>query len=310
MKATSTDVLPVGPLWAYEIKWDGVRTIAFAGPDGLRLQSRSLRDVTAQYPEVAGVGGLGEGTVLDGEIVAFDEDGRPSFERLQSRINLASRLDVVRRQGEIPVVFMVFDLLRLDGRDLTAEPYSDRRRQLEDLAANAASIQVPRHHVGDGPALLEATRQQGLEGLVAKRVDSPYLPGRRTRTWLKVKNFRRQELVVGGWLPGQGGRSGRIGALLVGHYEDGRLRFAGRVGTGFDDAELARLDSRLAPLVRPDCPFVPEPPALVRRSARWVDPVVVVEVAFSEWTSGGTLRAPSYKGEHSDRDAAAVRREP
>lgn len=311
MMATPMPALPVdGHEWAYEIKWDGVRTIAFAGGGGLRLQSRTLRDVTAQYPEVAELGAqLGPGTVLDGEIAALDDTGRPSFERLQSRINLASPRDIAARRSETPATFLVFDLLYRDGSDLTAVPYAERRSVLEALALEVPGLQVPRAHLGDGPALLEATRQQGLEGLVAKRTDSLYLPGRRSRSWVKVKNFRRQEFVVGGWLGGAGGRAGRIGALLVGYQGEGGLRYAGRVGTGFNDAELERLARRLEPLARQTTPFSAPLPPDVARAGRWVEPRLVVEVAFTEWTGAATLRAPSYKGERQDKDPEAVVRE-
>jgi bifunctional non-homologous end joining protein LigD len=312
MMATAMANLPSdGHEWAYEIKWDGVRTIAFAGGSGLRLQSRTRRDVTAQYPEVAELSGhLGPGTVLDGEIAALDEVGRPSFERLQSRINLASPRDIAAKRTEIPATFLVFDLLYRDGTDLTGRPYAERRSLLEGLGLESMGFQVPRAHVGDGPALLAATRQQGLEGLVAKRTDSVYLAGRRSRAWVKVKNFRRQEFVVGGWLGGAGGRAGRIGALLVGYQDDNGLRYAGRVGTGFNDAELERLAGKLDPLRRDTSPFTPPVPAEVARTGQWIEPHLVVEVAFTEWTGTGTLRAPSYKGERHDKDPEAVVKEP
>ena len=312
MMATAMASLPAdGHEWAYEIKWDGVRTIAFAGGGALRLQSRTRRDVTAQYPEVAEMGGgLGPGTVLDGEIAALDEAGRPSFERLQSRINLASPRDIAAKRSEIPATFLVFDLLYRDGVDLTGRPYGERRSLLEGLDLEAMGMQVPRAHVGDGPALLDATRQQALEGLVAKRTDSVYLPGRRSRSWVKVKNFRRQEFVVGGWLGGAGARAGRIGALLVGYQGDGGLCYAGRVGTGFNDAELERLAGKVGPLRRDSSPFAPPLPSDVARMGQWIEPRLVVEVAFTEWTSAGTLRAPSYKGERLDKDPRGVIREP
>jgi bifunctional non-homologous end joining protein LigD len=313
MKATAMAELPVdADRWAYEIKWDGVRTVAFATGTGLRLQSRSLRDVTVQYPEIAALGAsLSPGTVIDGEIAALDESGKPSFERLQSRINLASARDLAARQVDTPVTFLVFDLLYQAGSDVMGLAYIERRGLLENLGLEGAGFQVPRAHLGDGPALLEATRQQGLEGLMAKRADSTYLPGRRSRAWVKVKNFRRQEFVVGGWLEGSGARAGRIGALLAGYHGAGGLRYAGRVGTGFNSAELERLQRRVEPLARSVSPFGPEPalPVEVARAGHWVEPELVVEVAFSEWTQAGTLRAPSYKGERSDKDPAAVVRE-
>ena len=312
MRATAVDALPPDDeRWAYEVKWDGVRALAYLEGGRVRLQSRTLRDVTDSYPELSVMAGAADGTVLDGEIVAFDETGRPRFERLQQRINVPPGPAVARRSSEIPVTYVAFDILYSGGRPLLALPYLDRREALGGLALPSVA-QVPRHHVGDGAALLDATARQGLEGLVAKRVDSPYVPGRRSRLWLKRKVFLRQELVVGGWMGGLGGRSGRIGALLVGYHDAGALRYAGRVGTGFTGSELERLGNLLAPLARRTSPFSPDPPlpADARREAHFVEPVLVAEVAFSEWTAGGTLRQPSYKGLRDDVDAAGVVREP
>lgn len=312
MRATAVDALPPDDeRWAYEVKWDGVRALAYLEGGQVRLQSRTLRDVTDSYPELVALAGAAEGTVIDGEIVAFDETGRPRFERLQQRINVPLGPAVRRRSSEIPVTYMAFDLLYSDGRSLLALPYLERREALGHLRLPPAVAQIPRHHVGDGAALLEATARQGLEGLIAKRTDGAYLPGRRTRLWLKKKVFLRQELVVGGWMGGLGGRSGGIGALLVGYHGAGGLRYAGRVGTGFTGAELARLGSLLAPLARETSPFGPDPPLPpdARRAAHFVEPVLVAEVAFSEWTTGGTLRQPSYKGLRDDVDAAEVVRE-
>ncbi len=230
--------------WAYEIKWDGVRAIAYCEAGHLRLESRNLREITSHYPELRALGAeLGaREAVLDGEVVAFDDDGRPSFERLQSRMNLASESAVRRRMADCPVTYLIFDLLYLDGRSLIDLPYAERRERLEALELEGPSWQTPSHHRGEGKALLRLTEERGLEGLVAKRLDSRYLPGRRSRAWLKVKNIRSQELVIGGWLPGQGRRAGTIGAILVGYHEDDdggrRLRYAGRVGSGFTEAEL------------------------------------------------------------------------
>lgn len=313
MKATSAPRLPPEDgQWAYELKWDGVRAVAFIQAGRLRLQSRSLREITGQYPElISMVEGVVEPMVLDGEVVAFDAAGRPSFERLQARINLTTPADVAHRMAGVPVVYMAFDVLRIGSSSLMGLPYVERRARLEDLSLGGSRVQVPAYHLGDGAALLEGTRAQGLEGLVAKRVDSTYLPGRRSRSWLKIKNVRRQEMVVGGWLPGEGHRAGHLGALLVGHYDQGRLAYAGRVGSGFSHPELQRLAARLAVLARATTPFSDESrlPGPVKRLVRWVEPRLVVEVAFAEWTSSGTLRAPSYKGEHHDRDARHVRRE-
>jgi bifunctional non-homologous end joining protein LigD len=298
--------------WAYEIKWDGVRAIAYSDGGHLRLESRNLREITSHYPELRALGpALGaRDAVLDGEVVAFDDGGRPSFELLQSRMNLASEAAVRRRMADCPVTYLIFDLLYLDGRSLVDLPYTERRERLEGLELDGASWQTPAHHRGEGKALLRLTEERGLEGLVAKRLDSRYLPGRRSRAWLKVKNTRSQELVIGGWLPGQGRRAETIGALLVGYYEKAegkqRLRYAGRVGSGFTEAELQRLAGLLEPLRTKRSPFDGRQPP---KQAIFVEPRLVAEVAFREWTAARTLRAPVYKGQRSDKDPTEVVRE-
>ncbi len=291
--------------WAYEIKWDGVRAIGFVSGGRLRLTSRNGRDITPRYPELRELGrALGaHEAVLDGEVVAFDADGRPSFQRLQGRMHLTSEPAVRRLAQREPVNYVIFDLLYLDGRSLLASTYLERRAALAELGLSGARWQAPAHHLGDGPAMLEASRASGLEGIVAKRTDAPYVPGRRTSAWVKVKNVRRTEVVIGGWLPGEGGRSGRLGALVVGYYEDGELRSAGRVGTGFDGAELARLGGVLAPLARDTSPFAGRQPP---RQTRFVEPELVCTVEYLEWTQARTLRAPSYKGLRDDIDPADV----
>lgn len=314
MKATAAD-LPSGDGWVYEIKWDGMRALAFVDGDRLRVQSANERDVTASWPELAGLPDALPATtaLLDGELVATDADGRPSFGRLQQRMHITNPAEATRRAAEVPVVYVVFDLLHLDGHDLTALPFTDRRRLLDQLLEPTPSWRVSPLH-DDGVALLAAANERGLEGVVAKRADSHYEPGKRTRTWRKVKVRRRQEMVVGGWLPGEGGRAGRIGALLVGYHDrasdGGPLRFAGRVGTGFTEAELARLSSLLAPLATGDCPFDPPPPRPdVARGATWVHPELVAELAFAEWTDDHRLRHPSYLGLRTDKPAADVTRD-
>ena len=290
--------------WAYEIKWDGIRSLAYCETGTLRLESRTLRDITPTYPELralaAELGSLD--AVLDGEIVTFDEAGKPSFERLQGRMNLASDAAVRRRMADCPVTYMVFDVLFLDGHSLIDLPYTERRKVLEEMKLEGPNWQTPSYHRGDGERLLELTRKQGLEGLVAKRLDSRYLPGKRTRAWLKVKNLTGQELVVGGWLPGQGRRAGTLGALLVGYYEEegGKqiLKYAGRVGTGFTDDELDRLSGLLEPLRTKQSPFTGRQPP---RAAVFAEPKLVAEVAFREWTAARTLRAPVYKGLRPDK---------
>ena len=296
--------------WAFEIKWDGVRAIAYSTPGELRLESRNLNEITDSYPELARIGrDLGSHqAVLDGEIVAFGEDSRPSFGALQSRMHIASR-EVARRLAKTtPVTYVIFDLLWLDGHTLMGLPYADRRARLAELALNGASWQTPEHIIGHGAELLQASVEQRLEGIVAKRLDSPYQPGRRSAGWVKIKTMNRQELIVGGWLPGKGRRTETIGALLLGvHDPDGALRYVGRVGTGFSEKELARLGRLLAPLVRDGSPFsAGEAPP---RQAVFVEPRLVAEVEFSEWTSAGNIRQPSYKGLREDKDPAKVIRE-
>jgi bifunctional non-homologous end joining protein LigD len=291
--------------WAYEIKWDGVRAIGFVSGGRLRLASRNGNDITPRYPELRELGrALGaREAVLDGEVVAFGEDGRPSFQRLQKRMHLSSEHAVRRLAAREPVVYIIFDLLHLEGRSLLDLPYAQRRAALAELELEGPAWQAPAHHVGDGAAMLEASRAQGLEGIIAKRLDSPYVPGRRTPAWVKVKNVRRADVVVGGWMPGEGGRSGRIGALLVGCHEGGELRYAGRVGTGFTGAELERLEGILAPLARPDSPFASRK---LPKAARFVEPELVASVEYLEWTQARTLRAPSYKGLRDDVEPTDV----
>ena len=298
--------------WAYEIKWDGVRAIAICETGRVTLHSRTLRDITPQYPEIAAIALELEGreAVLDGELVAYDEEGRPSFQRLQRRIHVASKDEVRKRRREVPVTYVIFDLLHLDGRSLLDLPYEERRVELAALGLDGESWQTPSFHRGDGEAMLALSRQRGLEGVVAKRLKSPYRPGRRSRDWLKIKNVRGQEVVIGGWIPGKGRRDGDVGALLVGVHEgegeERHLRFAGKVGTGFGADELRMLGKRLTALRRADSPFEGRQP---QRDAIFAEPELVAEVEFAEWTNAGTMRHPSYKGLRDDKPAAAVVRE-
>lgn len=313
MKAT-TGELPVGEGWTYEVKWDGMRALCFVDGAQLRVQSYNERDVTVSWPELVGLpDALPAGTaLLDGELVATDDEGRPDFGLLQQRMHVTDPAEAGRRSSEVPVAYVVFDLLHLDGHDLTALPLTDRRRLLDQVLEPGPRWRCSPLH-DDGPALLAAATERGLEGVVAKRLDSRYEPGKRTRSWLKVKVRRRQEMVVGGWLPGEGNRTGRIGALLVGYHDvpgDGPLRFAGRVGTGFREAELQRLAGLFDDLVTDECPFDPPPPrADLVRGATWLRPELVAELAFGEWTGDGRLRHPSYLGLRSDKPAREVTRD-
>lgn len=314
MKAVSADV-PTEDGWAFEVKWDGMRIVASVD-DEVRLTSAAGHDATDRFPELAGLGAhLGTtGVVLDGEVVALDERGRADFGRLQPRMQARTPERIAHLRRTVPVAFVVFDLLHLAGHDTTSLPYLERRRLLADLVTPTETWLVPAHQIGDGPALHAAAAARGLEGIMAKRLDSPYLPGRRSPSWRKCKVRRRQEVVVGGWTPGQGGRSSSLGALLVGVHDPdapGRpLRFAGGVGTGFTDKVLADLGRRLAEIPSDRCPFEPPPPANVTRTARWVEPSLVAEVAFAEWTGDGRLRHPTHLGLRTDKHPSDVVREP
>src|ERR1700761_7756089 len=311
MLAGAGDLPAHGDRWSFEVKWDGVRAIAYVKPGRLRLESRNLNDITEAYPEVRGLLralGMRE-AVFDGEIVAFGDDGRPSFERLQRRINVSSASAVRRLTSSTPVVYAIFDLLSLDGHSLMALPYEQRRARLDELELGGPAWRVPAAHPGHGRALLDATEAQGLEGIVAKRLDSRYEPGRRTGAWIKIKHVHRQELVICGWLPGEGRRADRIGALLMGYRtDDGRLEYAGRVGTGFTERTLTELARKLAPLRRANSPFDSTPK--LPRNAVFVEPELVAEIEFREWTTEGVMRAPSFKRLRDDKDAAEVVREP
>jgi bifunctional non-homologous end joining protein LigD len=300
--------------WGYEIKWDGVRAIAYCEPGRIVLSSRNLTDITSRYPELRRISRqLGSrSAVLDGEVAALDANGRPSFQRLQSRMHLGSESAVRRIMKDVPVTYMIFDLLYLDGRLTMEDPYRERRALLEGLGLEGPSWQTPAYHRGDGQRLLNASSKQGLEGIIAKRLDSRYEPGRRSGSWLKIKNLHSQEVVIGGWRPGKGARQGSIGALAVGYYEDTdgkrkrtgrRLRYAGSVGTGFTERELRSLEKKLRPLERKDSPFDGRQPP---KDTVFVEPRLVAEVAFSEWTATKTLRQPSYKGLRDDKEPEEV----
>ncbi len=310
MTARLAKGLPPEPRrFGYESKWDGVRGIVFSAGGTLRIQSRNLEDITRRYPEIRALSdALGSHeVVLDGEIVALDRDGRPSFEQLQQRMGLTQEGEVRRKMREVPVVYMVFDLLYLDGHSLLPLPYRERRAALESLGLAGPSWQVPPWMEGDGKSMLAASAQQRLEGVMAKRLDSQYEPGRRTDAWLKIKNHQRQEFVIGGWLPRQGRRLGHLGAILVGVYDGDDLVYAGKVGTGFTDRMLDDLGRRLEPLARDSSPFTAGPKP--QRGAHFVEPTLVGEVEFNEWTRGGQLRAPSFQGLRGDKDPRQVVRE-
>jgi bifunctional non-homologous end joining protein LigD len=291
---------------AFELKWDGIRAVAHWDGTRLRLETRNLRDVTVAYPELAPLGpALGRTpAVLDGEVVALDDNGVPSFQLLQERMHVTDPGTAARRAAERPVLYIAFDLLHHGEEGLMSRRQDERRAGLDVLELAGPTWLTSPCFPGEGQVTMAVARDRGLEGVVAKRLDSPYLPGVRSRAWTKVKIVQSDEFVVGGWLPGEGNRSGRIGALLLGLPDGhGKLTYCGGVGTGFTDADLRRLQERLGPLVTPTNPFTT---ALPRKDATFVRPEVVVEVAYRERTTGGILRQPSYKGVRMDKGPGDV----
>jgi bifunctional non-homologous end joining protein LigD len=303
--------LPETSGWGFEFKWDGARAVCYVDGGRIRLLSRNDRDVTSSYPELHHAGEpLGSRqAVLDGEIVAFDEGGRPSFAMLQQRMHVADATKARRLAAQVPVAYLVFDVMFLDGESTTERPYRERRGLLEGLGLDGPHIAVPPWFDGGGPDVQRASEEQGLEGVVAKRLASTYQAGRRSRDWVKVKHHRTQEVVVVGWAPGKGRRQGSIGALLLAVNGPEGLLFAGRVGTGFTDAVLDDLAERLRPLERPSSPLSVPPPRAHAADSRWVEPRLVGEVTFTEWTADGRLRHPSWRGLRPDKDVADVVRE-
>ena len=308
MLATPAKRLPPDPgAWTFELKWDGIRLLTYWDGSSLRAETRNLRDVTRAWPELDELGAaLGDRpVVLDGEMVAFDDDGVPRFQLLQERMHVGDRATAARRARSTPASYLLFDVLHLDGDDLLALPWHERRERLESLALGGSCWATTPSFPGEGEALFEAARQRGMEGVIAKRVDSPYVPGARSRAWLKVKLLQDDEFVVGGWFPGEGRRADRIGSLLLGQpTSDGGLCFVGNVGTGFTEQELRRLCDRLTPLVRETSPFTSG--GVPKKRSVFVDPVVVVGVEYTERTKDGILRHPSYKGERIDKSPSDV----
>jgi bifunctional non-homologous end joining protein LigD len=320
MLATPEKTPPTGDGWAYEIKWDGIRALGYVSAGKLKLSARRGADHTPRYPELVSFPEAlgGRDAILDGEIVAFDDEGRPRFQLLQRRMGLTTESTIRGRAVETPATYVVFDVLWLDGKSLLEEPYEERRKVLDGLELDGAHWRAPRNHVGDGAALWQLVQDRNLEGIVAKRLASPYRPGKRSREWVKVRNRVGQELVIGGWMPGEGSRGGRVGSLLLGYYDDGKFAYAGGVGTGFTQATLDELTALLKPLERPDSPFElgEDPKIKYAQRARdrgagpvWVEPKLVAEVEFTEWTHEGTLRQSAFKGLRDDKDPREVVRE-
>ncbi|MEJ3404164.1 ATP-dependent DNA ligase [Rathayibacter sp. YIM 133350] len=299
--------------WAVEMKWDGIRALASVEHGSVRLHTRNGIDVTERYPELADLPDLisARSGVFDGEIVALDASGRPSFGLLQERMGLTKPGEIRATAARVPVRLLLFDVLELDGADLIREPYSRRRAVLSSVVEErtGSPIGVPDAFEGDLEAAIRTSRQLGLEGVLAKELDSPYTEGRRSGAWIKIKHVSTQEVVIGGWRPGKGRREGTIGSLLVGIPDGDGLEFVGRVGTGFREADLAMLHRTLTGLGSGQSPFH-EVPRAEAADARWVKPDIVGEVEFSEWTRGGSMRHPTWRGLRPDKAPADVVREP
>jgi bifunctional non-homologous end joining protein LigD len=292
--------------YGWELKWDGLRAVAYVSGGAVRLVSRNEKEMAGSYPELAVLAGrVGAPVILDGEIVAL-HDERPDFGLLQSRMHVLRPDDTL--VADVPVHYNVFDVL-YQGQDvLTGRPYTERRARLEDLGLDSGPFRTPPWHRGGGDKVLAESITKGLEGVVGKPLSSAYHPGQR-RDWIKIKNVKQQEVIICGWAPGEGRRANLIGSLLLGVYDGDRLRYVGHVGTGFTDAMLADLAEQLRPLGRETSPFGTKIPSQAARDAHWTEPSLVGEVSFAEWTSDGILRQPSWRGLRIDKEPAEVHRE-
>jgi bifunctional non-homologous end joining protein LigD len=294
--------------WAYETKWDGVRAITFIEGGRIRMRSRNDKELAPSFPEFREIG-LAMGArpcVLDGEIVVIGEGGTPDFGRLQHRLHLASASAIANQSAVSPASYVIFDLLHLDGRSLFSLPYDARREQLEALGLSGASYTTAdSFRDAKGADILRATKNAGLEGVIAKQRKSPYAQGKRSDSWIKIKNVRTQEVVIGGWTEGAGSRQGSMGALLLGIPSTDGLRFVGKVGTGFSAHDRQALIELLRPDARKTSPFVPAS-EVKEPSAHFVRPRHVGEVRFGEWTAAGHLRHPTWRGLRDDKTPADV----
>ena len=292
--------------YGWELKWDGLRAIAYVSGGTVRLVSRNDKDMAASYPELGVLADrVRTPVILDGEIVAL-RHGRPDFGLLQSRMHVLQPDDKLLRA--VPVSINVFDVLHQGDESLLELPYTERRGRLAELGLDADPVRTPPWHRGGAAEVLAESIAKGLEGVVGKPLDSAYHPDQR-RDWIKVKNVKQQEVIIGGWKEGAGRRAGLIGSLLLGINDDGKLRYVGHVGTGFTQDMLAELGRELAPLARDSSPFGTAVPQQHVRDAHWVEPTLVGEVAFAEWTTEEILRQPSWRGLRIDKNPGDVHRE-
>jgi bifunctional non-homologous end joining protein LigD len=295
--------------WLYETKWDGIRALCFSDNGRIRYLSRNSIDITVRYPELSEVRKQvkADSFVLDGEIVAFDDEGRPNFQRLQSRIGLVKSSDIEKMSRKYPVVFYIFDLLYLNGFNLMNVPLIERKRLLESILKTGNHFFYSQHVIGYGDEVYKMAAAAGLEGIVAKRIDSLYVQ-KRSRDWAKIKLQKRQEVVICGYTDPQGTRE-HIGALVVGVFNDNRLHYAGSVGGGFSQLSLKQVYTKLKPLSTEKSPFTEK--IKLRQKVHWVKPVLVCEVRFTEWTEEGRLRHPIFLGLREDkRPEECVRESP
>lgn len=304
MLATLSPNLPANPAdYSFEYKWDGVRAILRWDGHDLFLQSRNQLDITARYPELWPISKLfgSRQVMLDGEVIALDDNQRPSFTKLQRRMHVQNPAAVRSLMKEVPVFFVVFDILWLDGKPLVDLPWLKRRDYLEELDLEGPAWLRSPAHIGEGADLLSAARQMHLEGVVAKKIDSTYRPGVRSPEWLKIKIISDDEFVIGGWVPEAGTRTNRIGSLLIGAYDDKhQLHFAGGVGTGFNDETHQRLTQLLRPLATDKSPFIDIVP---KRGAQFVKPRLVAQIEYRRKGPGGVLHQAAFKGLRTDKSA-------
>lgn len=305
---------PRGDDWVYELKWDGMRIVAFIANGVVRLQSSNGRDVTASFPELGALSDLGRGydsLVLDGEAVAF-ADGKPSFGALQQRMHVGDRAEAARRAANNPVIFVGFDLLHLNGHDTMGLPLRDRRTLLEQVIDDGPAWRLADQYHGEVDELVETVTAAQLEGIMAKRSESTYEPGKRSKAWIKVKPRQRQEFVIGGWISGRGTRAGGLGSLLLGYYDHdsapGDLLYAGSAGSGLTESTCREWQETLT--TQPECPFTgPVDIVVDGRTVHWCAPDHVAELAFGEWPDGQHLRHPVVLGRRTDKAPTDVVRE-